>query len=594
MSRKSQPVSGKTRRPLREDAIRAVVLAVLVGLFWCAVYNRWTVQSWQTPLTYLSDPEKGDVISVLAGIKAARDGYFHPFFFTNIPELGAPYGANWDDYPITEKPLIWITGCVAGPMGLFAAANFAVLVGQVLAALSFYAACRLLNYSWVWSFAGAFVFAFARYAFAHGLHHLAVLYYWQVPLCLVICRWVMQEPGIKFGERRFNFALAVAAITGVQNVYYTGMFAQFVLIGGLVQAWRGGWRRSLPAVAIIAVAAVGFLAMNANTFLYHLAHGNNTQAVTRDYHWMESYGLKIVDLFVPPPEHVFPLFSNYGARHVGEVMLAPGELPPSAYLGLVGLGAMAWLVAVSLRRAVEGKRLPLETYLILWILVFASVGGINGIIGTLGFQLFRATTRYSIFILCIVLMFAIRRLSEWRVQYKVVVYGAAVLVMIVAWWDQTPAPVTAAELDETAKVVASDRGFVEKMEQRLPANAMVFQMPVVEFPESLDRRIGPYDHLRPYLYSHQLRFAFGSDKGRPQADWQRAVGELPLNEAATKLESYGFSACYVNGSAFSDGGASVIKALKDMGREEIIESDRGDLFCVMLKPAPKPILPVAN
>jgi phosphoglycerol transferase len=583
--------NGKSLGP---DIMRAALLAVLVGLVWCATYDRWTVESWQTPLTYLSDPEKGDVLSLLAGVRAARDGHFHPFLFTNIPELGAPYVANWDDYPITEKPLIWATGLLAGFMGVFAAANVAVLVGQVLAALSFYTACRIVNGSWIWSFAGGFAFAFARYAFAHGLHHLSVLYYWHVPLCLVVGEWVIRREGIKLGEPRFVFALLVAFVTGMQSVYYTNLFAQFVLFGGLLQGWRRGWRESLPAAAVLATAAAAFVFMNLNTFLYHFAYGDNARVVTRDYHWLEVYGLKIIDLVVPPTDHPFPPFAWYGAGHVKEVLLAPGEWPPAGYLGLLGLGAMAWLVIVSLRRAVDREKLPFETYLILWILIYASVGGINGIMGSLGFQFFRATTRYTIFILCIVLMYAVRRLSLVKARNTFLVYGAAVLGLAIAWWDQTPPMVTSAQLDETAQAVASDRGFVEKMEERLPPNAMVFQIPIMEFPESPAPGIGSYDHLRPYLYSHQLRFSFGSDKGRPREEWQKALGQLQLSAAVGKLESYGFSAIYVNRNGFADKGASLIKAFQDMGRGEMIESDRGDIFCVVLKPSPQPVLPDAD
>jgi len=573
--------------------IRAGLLALLVILLWCTSYNRWTVESWQTPLTYLSDPDKGDVLSVLSEIKAARDGHYRPFLFTNIPELGAPYVANWDDIPTMGKLVTWLTGLLARVIGIFAAANVAVLIAQVLAALSFYTACRILNCSWIWSFAGAFAFAFARYAFAHGLHHLSVVYYWPVPLCLVVCEWGIREKGIKFGERRFGFALLVAFIVGIENFYYTSMFAQFVLFGGLIQGWRRGWRESLPAAAIIATAVAAFLVMNVNTFFYQFAYGTGWGAVTRSYRWLEVYGLKIIDLFVPPPDHPFPPFASYGAGHLKEIILAPGELPPTGYIGLLGLGAMGWLVIASLRRALDNSKLPLEAFLILWILIYASIGGINGIFGSLGFQLFRATARYSIFILCIVLMYAIRRLSQVNYRNKLLVYGAAALSMGLAWWDQTPPVVTSAQLDETAQAVASDRGLTGKMEERLPPNAMVFQLPIMEFPESPVPGVGSYDHFRPYLYSHHLRFSYGSEKGRPHEEWQQRIAQMGLTDAVNQLESYGFSAIYLNRNGFDDKGEGLIKQLKEMGRGEIIESDRGDILCILLKPSPDPILPGA-
>jgi phosphoglycerol transferase len=327
--------SDRNKAVIRGDIARIALLAVITTLLWCTLYNRWTAESWRTPLTYLSEPEKGDVIGFLAAVRVARDGHSSFFEFTDVPELGAPHVANWDDVPATEKPLVLMTGFLARIIGLFAAANAMVLLGHVLAAISFYIACRLLNGAWEWSLAGAMVFALSRYAFAHGLHHITVAYCWHVPLCLVVCEWLIRGEGIKPGERRFWFALIVAFVAGVQNVYYTYLFAQFVLFGGLYQGWRAGWGRLLPAAAIVGTSALAFLLMNLTSIFYHLVNGDNQGAVVRDYHWMEIYGLKLVDLVIPPPDHVFPPFAAWGAHHVSEVLLAPGESPPTAYLGLL-------------------------------------------------------------------------------------------------------------------------------------------------------------------------------------------------------------------------------------------------------------------
>ena len=125
-------------------------------------------------------------------------------------------------------------------------------------------------------------------------------------------------------------------------------------------------------------------------------------------------------------------------------------------------------------------------------------------------QFFRASTRYSIFILCLVLMYAARQLSLAAWARTAWAYGAATLLALVALWDQTPPFVTDSDLKATAQQVASDRQFTEDMERRLPAQAMVFQIPVMDFPESPGPNIGSYDHFRPYLYSNHLRYSFGS------------------------------------------------------------------------------------
>lgn len=580
----------------RVDVMRASALALLAVLLWCACYNRWTVESWRSPLTYLSDPQKGDVMITFAGVKAARDGHLCPFLFTNIPELGAPYIANWDDFPLTEKPLFCLTGLLAKIIGIFAAVNLAVMLECVLAVVAFYTACRLLKCAWVWACAGALAFAFARFVFAHGAHHITVAYSWHLPLCLVVCRWIIVGNGINFRERRFVFALLVAFVTGIQNVYYTNLFAQFVLFGGLVLWWRRGARAALPAASLIGITAAAFLLMNLNTFFYHFVHGPNPGAVDRAYKWMEMYGLKIVDMVVPPPDHRLPIFAEWGAKHLQEIILPPGEQPPTGYIGLAGLGACAWLTFVSLRKVADGtgSKLPLETWQILWILLYSGIGGLNGVTGTLGFLLFRATTRYSIVILCIVLLDAARRLSALKFKKPFAKYCIALSIVFLALWDQLPPQVSAKELEETAKAVASDRRFTERMEQQLPPRAMVFQIPIMEFPESPAPGVGSYDHFRPYLYSNALRFSFGSDKGRPREKWQMQLARLPFGEVVNRLESHGFSAIYVNRNGFADKGEGLVKGFKEIGHGEMIESEHGNLLCVFLKPARYPILPATQ
>jgi hypothetical protein len=58
-----------------------------------------------------------------------------------------------------------------------------------------------------------------------------------------------------------------------------------------------------------------------------------------------------------------------------------------------------------------------------------------------------------------------------------------------------------------------------------------------------------------------------------------------------KLEGYGFSAVYLNRNGFPDKGEGILKALQAMGRDDMIQSDQGDLVCVILKPSLHPVLP---
>jgi phosphoglycerol transferase len=588
----AQLFSADEWKTLRLDVGRIIILALLSCLIWCTAYNRWTVQSWETPINYISGDI--DVPIMLAWIKAAGDGHLFPLCYSMVPELGAPYVANWNDFPVTEKLLLCATGGLYRIVGLFAAANLAVMMGQVLAAVSFYVACRLVHASWIWSFAGGIAFGFSRFAFAHELHHFIVMFYWYVPLAMVVVEWIASGEGLKLGERRFYFALIVAFITGAHHIYYTNLFIQFIVLAGFVHGWRCGWTKAVPAMAILDATLAGGFLMNINTIVYQLTHGWNAGAIVRTYYCVELFGLKLVDLVVPPPEHRLPVFAQWAAHHLGETFLSWGEMPPTAYVGLVGLAAMVWLAAVSFRRVMNNVPLPFEFWLIFWIFLSGGVGGINGTLATIGYVLFRATTRYSIFVLCVLLMFAVRRLSLIDFRSPFLAYGAAILATGIALWDQVPPIVSSQAILARAQDVASDREFTRKMEDRLPPNAMVFQIPVIDFPEGAGiPGSGPYDHFRPYFFAHHLHFSFGANKGRSRDAWQQALMLTPPENVISQLERYGFAAIYINQIGYPDHGAAFLDALKKTGHTEVIENDRGTLACVILKPSAHPVLPDA-
>lgn len=577
---------------LGAELLRVAVLALLSILIWCTIMNRWSVTAWQTPLEYVENPAtSGDAPFYFAAVKAAAGGHYRPLFAKKIPELGAPFGAQWNDYPTVEELLIFFTGLLARFVGLFAACNFMTMLAHLLAAVSMYAACRLLRCQWSWSFAVGLAFGFATYAFAHGEHHLDVTYYWHVPLCLLVSRWLTVSEGLAAKGWRFWFALAVAFLTGLQNQYYTFMFIQLAALGGLVQWLRRDWRAVLPALAVCASAMAGFALVNVDTLIFQFLHGPNPAAVVRYYSQMEFYALKIADLFIPFPGHRF--FSHLAEYYFANVLIR-GETPPAAYLGLVGIIGLFALAIVTFVRLTKTPpaAVPLEGAQTLWILLQSTVGGINGLLGVFGFQLFRSTNRYSIFILALALIFMARRLSALTVNHRLAAAGGAVLLAVIALIDQTPRIASVTEIQQIAQTVRSDETFVREIESRLPSAAMIFQLPIIEFPEaSPSANVSAYEHFRPYLFARHLRFSYGSDKGRPRDDWPRDLGGLSLSEAIDTLERYGFAAICVSRNGFEDKGEGLFQQCQEAGRGDIVQSPLGDLFCVFLRPSPNPVLP---
>lgn len=585
------PAARKAATVLRAEGPIVLLLAGVATLLAITAYGRWSAASWSVPLEYGNRGYDADAMAVLAQIKAAAQGDFPPFVTKNVRQLGAPFVGNWNDAPIVEQLMYWLAGCLAGVTSVFFAANTLVVFSHALAAVGFYAVSRSLGGDRRLSLAGGLVFAFARFPFTRQLHHPQVLYDWHVPACLLVGWWVLDGAGLPRRGGRFWIAVAIAIATGIQHPYYTNMFVQLTGLACLVQWARGRREAAAAGIAVCGAAMAAFLVMCGNYLAYKLLHGGNTEGLVRRFQWLEFYALKPLDLFMPPPDHRLPSLAGLG-RGYFENVLVPGEIPPSCYLGMVGIAALAWLAIVSVRRALAtpARPLPAESWQVLWILAYSMIGGVNCLVGVFGIQLFRSANRYSIFILAIALVWAIRRLSTLPLTDRMA-WGLSTAAVALALWDQVPPVPTAAAIADVAARVDSDRAFTRALESRLPEGAMVFQLPLMKYPEQPAPGVSASDHFRPFLHTDSLRFSFGSIAGRQDTAWQEPLLSGGLQAAIAGLERYGFAALYVNRAGFQDGAAELLKALAALGRAETVTSPRGDLVAVLLEPAAVPELP---
>jgi phosphoglycerol transferase len=161
---------------------------------------------------------------------------------------------------------------------------------------------------------------------------------------------------------------------------------------------------------------------------------------------------------------------------------------------------------------------------------------------------------------------------------------AAGLVAVLVVADQVPRRVNPAEIARTRRTVAADHEFVAALEGTLPRHAMLFMMPLIEFPEGRPvLGATEYDHLRPYLHSRELRFSFGSDKGRPREAWQLEVAALPVPRMLLALEACGFDGILLNRRGYPAGGEDLLAEMRGAGRFVRAAHADGDYLLVRLK-----------
>jgi phosphoglycerol transferase len=575
----------KNQFSFKYEAVRALVLLVGVLILWVFIYNKITLESWQLPPQYGSAPNTGDTKFSLTMIKTAMDGHLVPFLSKVQPNLGAPMQAQWDDIPMPEQLLFWGVGRLANWIGLFTAANFAVLLAYILAGVSFYLVARVLALDWRYSLVSGVLFAFTAMAHARMLHHLVITYYWHIPLALLICYWIL-EGNLKVGSRRFWVSIAIGLITGIQNPYFTAMILQLVCLCALKPFFERNWGVVLSVLAFIFVTLGAFFCLLIPNLVLSFSHGSNDLAFFRAYRWVEMFALKPLDLFMPPPWHPVEGLARIGDQYRAGV-LVPSELPPSNYLGIIGISALGLLIYDTIKKLSSRppQQPPVEILGVFYIVAFSIIGGLNGILGVMGFYMLRSSNRFSIFILAIVLLYAVKRLSELSFFKRNGLWIAPVLALI-GLYDQLPAKAFLNDSAAIQKEVRADAVFVQKLEASLPAGAMVFQVPFCPFPEANYANIPDYEHLRPFLYSKNLRYSFGHVKGRGYEAWQTALLQKPLNDIIWELDKKGFQAIIVYRPAFGENAEKIVQELQNVTKGQRIDHDLGILSAVVLNSTP--------
>lgn len=562
-----------------------LVLNIVIGFAFCSTYLKFTFESWKVPSHYLS-VEHTDTLTTLATLKALTEGDFGLFRFKSVKRLGAPGEGNWNDFPSTEEIPFGLFGVLARVFGPTAALNLSLLLGHLLAGTCFFLVARYFSVSVLYAFIGGLAFGLSPFFFAQSPHHIVIQYAWHTPLFLIVWNWIIDEEGIKFRSTRFWFSIFVALLAGLQNIYYTYAFCQFVAIGAVIQLYRKrDLGEFLSSSLIVASALLTIFLMNLDTLWYQIKEGPNPGVLVRPYFWLEVYALKFISLITPPINHQIGFLANWGQLYKSQTILND----EGSYLGIMGLTSLGLLVTVSLLPFLKKlpKCPPAAFWQILWLSFFFTTGGLNGLQGIWGITYFRTGCRYSIFILVIALLFGAKRLTQIQKSYlqrrppelaRSWTVSIALLAMIIIFVDQVPRSVGEREDIKWEFLYHSDKEFTEVMETALPRNAMVFQLPIMAFPESPVQGIDSYNHLRPYIYSKHLRFSFGNNKGRSSDDWQASVANLSFEALIDKLISTGFSGLYVNKNGYPDQAEGLVTAMKSLGFDKPLESRSKDLI----------------
>ncbi|MEO6995767.1 MAG: hypothetical protein ABI273_19330, partial [Lacunisphaera sp.] len=510
---------------------RVPALLAFAALIWITATGHWTLASWQTPAAY-----SVDALEVLARLKLSGDAGFGILFNKLMPHLGAPWGTDWSAYPTPDAIVFIVFGKLAKITGLIAASNLALLAAHLAAIATFYACSRALGHRAPYSAAAAILFGFSFYNLYRGLSHYSFALSYVVPAQL-LCAWLIgsSQQLLKFRGWRI-LCLGTAVATGVGNPYFSFGFCQLLVLALLYQAATRRDRNNLiVGLGGLVVLGVALLATNYSA-ISSLLGGDGL--LERNYASTEIYGLRPIELLIPPPFHRWAFAAGIGARYAGDTSLK-GELF-FPYFGIVGLGGLIVLGITATKAAIH-RRLGLRPSYAAWfgwLTLFFMVGGMNSLLAFTGIDLFRAGNRYSIYLLAITLF----ALTSWASRRSRglpagVATAVAILITMVGLWDQLPRRPFAAERATLMKKVSDDRLVAAQLDRQLPAGGAVFQLPVVPFLEQPPvNGMTDYELFRPWFFSEKASFSYGLLATERALRWEKWVAGRPVAEMCEALE----------------------------------------------------------
>ena len=568
------------------QGLAVVLLTVLVvGL----MFQRHTWADWNRAQWL-----EGDPVEVYTRVKIAGEQPGHALLrFNHIERLGAPTDGDWTAYPAPDRLVFVLTGLLGRAIGVIAAVNLASALILGLNAASFYLCARWLRYRAEWAFAGALLFALAVYNVRWGIT-LSLNQTFVIPPLLLLCAHAARR-GAAAGTNRNWIILAVllGLWLGWANPYHA-YFAGVVAGGGLVLAYarRSPAARLRPLLVFLVSLVASFLVANA-IYLVPSLQGVTQATLLRGPGDLVVYALRPLDWLVPPADHRWAAFRQLGAAYQA-ARHGPGEFFYN-YLGLLGIIGLVALLACAGRDALRRRWLRLDAaWGLLWICAFAMPLGLNRWVGAAGLDVFRAGTRIGVYALVWVLFFVASRLNRhtrrWSRRFSVTL---ALVIAVAAGWEQTlPFGGRAENANNVARWNAHTT-FASTLEKSLPPSAMIFQLPVVPFPEAgRTEQMPDYEHALPFLTSHTLRFSYGQLRPAPALAWAKHISRLPAAEMAAAAERAGFSALWINPRGYSDRGASLVAALTAAGRPGLQASEKADgIWVFRLRPPAAPELP---
>lgn len=530
----------------------------------------------------------GGLISTL--LKSIEENGWKGAFFNE--RLGAPGRAELIDVPFLDVLFIllaWIINIITG--------NFAVtyyiiyIVMFPLCALSMYFLLTKFEIPYVIKFVFSVLFATAPGHFYREFSHITITAYFTIPLGIYLAFIILQEDcNIKKKVKKqkwLNAALAV--MIGFGQMYYA-FFSLIIMCMAVL--WKMIKNKSLKPLLkeakLIYLIMLCVITSLLPKLIYGIIAGKNLLAGIRNPIESELYGMKLVQLLLPVTYSRIPVFRKVIDYYVTKFPnLTENTLSSLGTIAAVGfLGICVWFIYSFISKDRREEKFDFIALSTLVLVLFCTIGGFGTLFSIFITPQIRTLNRASILIMCFCLLFLALLFQKYEIlckkKYKVKIF--LFLLLLFGLYDQVP--IKNADWHTGRQVAFADyQRFFEEIEKNLEENAMVYQLPWMDFPEvPMIYNMMDYAHFSGYLLTDKVRWSYGGIKGRPNEAEELLCDDGKSMKFIENIMNAGFQGVYIDTYGFEDGGTAINEFYqKELGLTPLVTDD-GRLYFYLLRP----------
>lgn len=521
-----------------------------------------TAFQWHVPMAYLG----GDEISYAAEVKMMLDNNS----WLKSDNIGAPFGTDrsgvisyylFNDVHILSFLYVKLTGSVA------MAVNLTYVTVILLNAIAAYCVMIHRKIDLYAAVLGAASFALLPYVFWRGTAHLMLCAYQCVPLTILLCIWIFEDEDLwKFNKDFFKYKKNILAVIFAFLIanngigYYPVFSCLLIMIAGISKSFKmKHWRGIKQAMCQIGAIVISMGVLLINCIICMLKAGSMDSGAVRQLVESELYSLKIARLFIPTWGTGFtPLDTKLNA-YSG---VAVYQFEITEYIGLLGTLGFAVLLIIffcQINKNSKFSYLKLLSELNICLIFYATLGGFSVFVYIFLTDMVRCTNRVSVFIafisifsICVVITGLLQKLKHLNLSrakrniFVILSYMMFGVLFTISIYLQIRS--VCLNNEKYADVFEQDREFVQEIESLVSDGAMIYQLPVHNYPDGGSKKnMFPNELFNPYLHSDSVKWSYGALVYEDSYQWNYYVSKIEdVQHMVNVLCCMGFQGIYIN------------------------------------------------